>query len=154
MSKQDRLKSDLALIEPILRKTQVCRLGMTDGKMPYVIPLCFGYQDQVLYFHTGICGKKLDILRQNPNVCFEIDEDCQIIEGEMACKWSMKFRSVVGYGKAFLIHTSDEKRAALDVIMRQYSDKAWSYPDEKLTITTIIQLEIESMTALVHGYDL
>ena len=153
MSKQDRLVTDLALIEPILRKARVCRLAMIDGAIPYVIPLCFGYEDRRLYFHTGIRGKKLEILQKNPNVCFEIDEDQQIIEGELACKWSMKFRSVVGYGKAALIYTPEEKRFALDVIMRQYSVKTWSYSDEKLAITTIIRVEIESMTALMYGYN-
>ena len=65
----------------------------------------------------------------------------------------MNFRSVLGYGKAEFLESNSEKRAGLDVIMRQYSDQTYTYPEEKLKITNVVKIEIESVTALVFGHD-
>ncbi len=153
MAKKDKRITDPVMIESIIQKARVMRLAMTEGDRPYVIPLNFGYQSGALYFHTGLKGRKIDVLRKNPHVCFEMDIDLEMVEGEMACQWTMKFRSVVGYGKAVFLNFDADKRAGLDIILRQYSDKSYGYPDEKLKITSIVKIEIESMTALVFGYD-
>lgn len=153
MPKKDKLITDPEIIEAIIKKANVMRLAMADGGNPYLIPLNFGYESGNLYFHTGLRGKKMDLLRKNPNVCFEMDVDHQMVESDIACKWSMKFRSVVGYGKAVVVESDSDKRKGLDAIMRQYSNASYDYPDEKLKITSIVRIEIESMTALVFGYE-
>ena len=76
-------------IEAIIAGAVVCRLAMVDGRRPYVVPLCFGYENRTLYFHTGAKGKKIDVLRNNPNVCFEFDENCRVLEQPAACDWGM-----------------------------------------------------------------
>lgn len=151
MAKQDKLITDPAQIESIMNKARVLRLAMTDGEWPYVIPMNFGYASGTLYLHTGLRGKKIDLLRRNPKVCFALDADQEIVEGETACQWTMKFRSVVGYGRAELLESPVEKRSGLDVIMKQYSDHLYDYPDDKLSITSIVKIRIERMTALVSG---
>ena len=72
-------------IEAIIRQSLVCRLAMTDGNSPYVVPLCFGYRDQTLYFHGAGQGKKLDILKKNSQVCFEFDLTTGLKPGKSAC---------------------------------------------------------------------
>ena len=153
MSKEDRFVKDPEIIESIVRKAAVMRLAMTDGGLPYVIPLNFGYEAGCLYFHTGLRGKKIEMLRRNPNVCFEMDVDHAMVESDTACKWTMKFRSVIGYGKAVFLESNADKRTGLAAIMRQYSDQSYDYPDDKLKITNVIRIDIESMTALIFGYD-
>jgi len=149
--KKDKLITDPQVIESIIRKAKVMRLAMVEGDHPYLIPLNFGYESGILYFHTGLKGRKIDVIRKNPHVCFEMDVDHEMVESEIACKWTMKFCSVVGHGQAVFIESNSEKRIGLDAIMRQYSDQSYTYPDEKLKITSIIKIEIESMTALVFG---
>jgi len=129
-----------------LSRARVCRLGLCDGNQPYVVPLCFGYEDNALYFHCGSEGKKIDILRKNNNVCFEVDIDHELIEAGKPCKWTMKSRSVIGFGKAVFIEDTESKRKALDIIMNQYSEGTFEYPVEVITKTTIIKVEIETMT--------
>ena len=146
MRRKDREIIDLNEIEAIINRSQVCRLAMTDGDVPYVVPLCFGYDKNKLYFHTGFKGKKIDIIKRNPNVCFEFDIDCKVRPGENACKWGMHYRSVIGYGKASFLESDASKRKALDVIMRHYDGEAEIYPDAKVKITAIIEVEIEQMT--------
>ena len=146
MRRKDKEISERNEIEKIITQSQVCRLAMTDGDRPYVVPLCFGYEDNALYFHSAIKGKKLNILRRNPNVCFEFDIDCNVRAADKACDWGMQYRSVIGYGKASIVESDRSRHKALDIIMRQYGGKAESYPDGKVKHTLIIKVDIDMMT--------
>jgi hypothetical protein len=114
--------------------------------MPYIVPLCFGYKDKRLYFHCAHEGKKIDILKRNNRVCFEVEVDQELVASEAACAWGMKFRSVVGFGRAFFIDDAESKKRALDIIMRHYSDKRYAYDEDVLSKTLIIEVEIDCMT--------
>ena len=151
MRKKDREITDASGIRAIIEKVKVCRLGMVNGDKPYIVPLCFGYRDNVLYFHGSLKGQKVDLLRKNPNVCFEFDLINEITEAEKACDWSMKYQSVIGFGKADFIESPDEKREALSIIMAQYSDRPYQFPESILKVTAIIKVEIESMTGKHSG---
>ena len=137
---------DRSEIEAIIRKAMVCRLGLADNGAPYIVPLCFGYKDNCLYFHSAKEGRKIEILKRNNEVCFEFEGELEIQAGKAACDWGMKFRSVIGYGRAFLIEDSDAKRQALDVIMAQYADGVFDYSEKAFEKTLIIKVEIDSMT--------
>jgi nitroimidazol reductase NimA-like FMN-containing flavoprotein (pyridoxamine 5'-phosphate oxidase superfamily) len=152
MRKKEREIKDVTAIEDVLKRAFVCRLGLCEDNRPYVVPLCFGYKDNALYIHCGPEGKKLDIIRKNNNVCFEIDIDHEIIKAEQACKWSFKYKSVIGFGKAVFVEDVESKRKALDIIMRQFSEDTFEYPQETIRNTTIIRVEIESMTDKQSGY--
>lgn len=152
MRRKDKQINDVTAIESIIQQAQVCRLAMCDGGRPYIVPLCFGYKDNVLYFHSAGEGKKLEVLKRNANVCFEFDIDTQLIKAERPCDWGLRYRSVVGFGKAVFIEDVKLKRKALDVIMQQYSEKSFEYPQEAIANITIIKVEIESMTGKQSGY--
>ena len=143
---KDREISDESGIVAIIKKSVVCRLGMTSGNTPYVVPLCFGYHDNTLYFHCALKGMKIDCLRNNPNVCFEFDLNTEVKEAENPCDWGMIYQSVIGFGKAEFIEDPDEKRNALGIIMAQYSDKQFEFPENQVKATAVIRVEIESMT--------
>ena len=64
----------------------------------------------------------------------------------------MKFRSVVGLGKAYFIENLEEKQAALGILMQNYSDKAFLFPEENLNSTLLIKIEIEQITGKESGY--
>lgn len=59
-------------IEGLLRKEVIGRLGCSDGKMVYVVPISYVYDGQYVYCHTHE-GLKVQIMRQHPAVCFEVD---------------------------------------------------------------------------------
>ena len=151
MQRKDKQINDIAAIEDILSRATVCRLGLCDGGQPYVVPLCFGYKDNALYFHCAEQGKKLDILRKNNNVCFEVDIERELIKGKAACEWGMKYKSVIGFGKAVFVEDAESKRKALDIIMQNYSEGAFEYSEEAVKKTVVIKVEIESMTGKQSG---
>jgi len=143
---------DKAQIEAVIRKALVCRLAMCDGDRPYVVPMSFGYEDGALYFHGKATGRKVDTLRKNNRVCFEFDVDVALSPARVPCQCGLKYRSVIGHGKAFFMDDPEEKRKALRVIMRQYAEGSFEFPDEAVARTTIFRVEIESMTGKARGF--
>ena len=146
MRRRDKQVTDKKAIEEIILRSKVCKLAMCDRNQPYVVPLCFGFKDNTLYFHSAPEGKKIEILKKNPNVCFEFEIFSQVIQSAKACKWGMKYQSVIGYGKASFITDEDSKRRAFDIIMNQYAHGSFLYEDASFTSAIIIKVEIESMT--------
>ncbi len=146
MRRKDRQITTESDIRTIIRQSRVCRLAMLDGDRPYIVPLCFGYQDGYLFFHSATRGKKIDLLRKNPTVCFEFDLVHGTVEADKACHWSIQYQSVVGFGKAIFIDNLEQKRQALGVIMQQYSDKAFKFRDNILKATAVFKVRIEAVT--------
>ena len=139
-------------IESIIKKADVCRLGLSDNNTPYIVPLNFGYRDRCLYFHTPKVGKKMDMIKTNNRVCFELDIDHEVVRAENPCDWNMKYRSVIGYGRAFLLEDIDEKRRALDIIVEHYSGRLNEYDEKLVNRLAIIKIQVESMTGKKSGY--
>jgi hypothetical protein len=114
----------------IIAKARWCHVAMVDpeGK-PYVLPMNFGFRDHVIYLHGSQHGKKIDCLKNNPEVCinFSIDHELRYQNQQVACSWSMKYRSVLAYGVVEFIESPEEKVAALDIIMAQYTDSSFRY---------------------------
>jgi len=157
MRRSEKEITDESAIEAIINASLVCRLALSDGDQPYIVPLSFGYQDKVLYFHSALEGKKIDIIKINNRVCFEFDVNTEIIKAEKACKWGMKYQSVIGFGKAVLqsvigfgkavlVENIEEKQKALNIIFSHYSDRNSQFPDKAIKKIAIIKIEIESMT--------
>ena len=133
-------------IEKFLRQSKVCRLAMVDGDKPYMVPLNFGYSDGCLFFHCAKQGRKIDLIKKNPNICFEVDELIRLKKASLACDWGIDFKSVIGSGKAQFLEDSKEKTQALNAIMSQYSGRTFEYPDEMLEKTHVIKVVIDEMT--------
>jgi nitroimidazol reductase NimA-like FMN-containing flavoprotein (pyridoxamine 5'-phosphate oxidase superfamily) len=151
MRRTDKEITDRAEIESIIQRSLVCRLGMVDENRPYIVPLCFGYKDNTLYFHSANQGRKIDILKKNNTVCFEFDIDYEPIKADNPCEWGMNYKSVIGFGKAYLVDDVEAKRPALDLIMQQYSDGTFDYLETKIKNILVIRVEIEHMTGKQSG---
>lgn len=138
-------------VRALLARERVCRLGFAVDGEPYVVPLCYGYdaEKHALVFHTAQEGRKLEFLRVNPRVCFEIDRPMAVRSaGDDACGWGLSFESVIGYGIVVEILSEAEKERALAVLMRQQAGREhpWRFDVKTLTATCVWRLEIESMT--------
>lgn len=146
MRRKDREIKDPQVIASVIRSSTVCRLGMSDDGQPYVIPMSFGYRDGALYFHSASEGRKIDILRKNPRVCIEFDADCRLKTGDGPCNWGFYYQSVTAFGVAAFVEDAAEKRAALDIIMGQYSDRAFTYPESTVAKILVIKVSVTELT--------
>lgn len=144
--------TDRAIIESVIRRATVCRIAMVDRDCPYVVPVCFGYREDTLFFHSAPRGRKLDILSKNGAVCFEFDLDHEIVPAENGCGWNLRYRSVVGFGRASLVEDPEEKCSALDLIVAHYGGQPAAYPESTLERTAVVKVEIQRMTAKLSGY--
>lgn len=151
MRKANREISDKSAIRAIMEEALVCRIGLCDDGMPYVVPMNFGLGENCLFLHCATEGRKLDILRRNDRVCFEMDFLREIKQGPVSCGWGARYESVIGFGRAILVEDPAEKRFALDRIMdHSRAQGPYAYPDDVLAKTTIIRIEIESLRGKRH----
>jgi nitroimidazol reductase NimA-like FMN-containing flavoprotein (pyridoxamine 5'-phosphate oxidase superfamily) len=150
--RQEKEILDRAQIGTILDRALVCRIALCDDSTPYVLPVNFGYESGCLYIHCALEGKKLDILKRNSMVCFEVDIDHALVVGPTPCSYTFNYRSVIGFGSAIFVDNVAEKRKGLDAIIKHYSGGHSSYYDDALAKITILKIEIESMTGKQSGY--
>jgi hypothetical protein len=143
--------SDRAEIEEIIKSAEVCRLGLSDNGMPYIVPLNFGYREGTLYIHCAPKGRKLDILKENDNVCVEFEGRHELIKADKACDWSAKYSSVIGFGKGEIVTDPDGKREGLEVLMSQYSDRDYEFSDDELKTVSIIKVTLHELTGKKRG---
>ncbi len=66
-------KLDTNQVNNLLCSQSIGRLACTDGEQPYIVPISFSYDGVYIYGQTNM-GKKLKIIRKNPDVCFEVDQ--------------------------------------------------------------------------------
>lgn len=146
MRRRDKEITERGAMDAIIGRSRVCRLALSDGLLPYIVPLCFGYDGASLYFHGAAEGEKIDVLKKNNQVCFEFDIDAEVVKGDRPCSFSMRYRSVVGRGLAFFVEDPAGKRKALEAIMRQYGDDAGPLEDKDLSGITVIRVDITRMS--------
>ena len=152
MRRLEKEIKDRKQIETIMAKAKCCRIALVDGILPYIVPINFAVNNNHLYFHSANEGKKIDILRKNNSVCFEIDIEGEIVESKTACSWGMKYVSVIGFGQAFFIEDNTKKRKALDILMEKYAGRSgFSYSDDELEKIIIIDVKIDQIYGKQSG---
>ena len=149
MRRKDREITDFNEIIDIIKHCDVCRIAMHDDEYPYMVPMNFGLDivdGQIyLYFHCAKDGKKVELLRKNPKVMFEMD--CEHIfilyEERMSC--TMGYKSVMGYGIMEFVEEND-KLKALQILMRQYHAEEFKFNTNMIAVTEVLRLKVTSMT--------
>jgi nitroimidazol reductase NimA-like FMN-containing flavoprotein (pyridoxamine 5'-phosphate oxidase superfamily) len=152
MRRKDREVTGIEELLGIIQKCKVFRLGMTDGTMPYIVPLNFGYEYRdttlTLYFHGAREGKKTNALKQDNRVCFEMDGEYALTTGELACDYGFNYASVIGFGTVELIEEDAEKIRALNLLMRHQTgeNRDFTYGEAQLRAVAVYRLKAETFT--------
>ncbi len=145
MRRPDRLVTDRAAIDDVLHRAELLHLAMTGPDGPYVVPVNFGYDgDGRIYIHCALEGRKLDVIAQDPRVCFEASVDVRVVPST-GCGWTTRFRSVVGFGTAALVTDEGEKVHALGTVISHYSGAPETVPPAKAKGVAVLRIDIESM---------
>lgn len=146
--------TDKELIEETISKCSICYVGLadTDGT-PYVLPMNFGYQGGTVYLHSAPEGRCISILESNPKVCitFSTDHDLVFQHPEVACSYRMRSKSVLCWGEVQFEENFDKKTEALNIIMKQYSDKDFSYSDPAVKNVKIWIVELDKISCKEFG---
>lgn len=141
---------DTAIIEHVLNTAHVGRLGsITREGWPMVKPLNFVYINGAIYFHTATEGEKIDDIRRDSRVCFEVDMPVALVKSKSdPCLCEYLYRSVIIKGRAELIEAESERKDALSALMKKYQPEGGygGFSPEKLKITGVVRIDIVRMT--------
>ncbi len=138
-----------AQTEALLLSAQVGHLGTVgeDG-FPYVTPIHFVFVDGCIYFHGLTKGLKLDNLRKNFNVCFEVESSYTYLQANTPCDTNTAYQSVIIRGEAMPLVDKDRIIYILDAIVAKYTPqhKGKIYPNEMLKMTGVVEIKVRERT--------
>ncbi len=150
MRKKQFEVTDLDQILQILDRCDVCRIALNEGDYPYIVPMNFGYSCQdgqiALYFHSANLGKKIEMLRKNGKVGFELDTSHRVVFADNPCDFAMEFESIIGTGEIRFLE-NEEKPFAFTCLMKQYDkEKEYTHFDPKMVeITAVMKLTVKEL---------
>lgn len=156
MTRRELEVTDQNEIKSILDKCKYLHLGLVDGDEPYVVAMNYGYviegEQLVLYLHAAPVGYKLDLIRKNPKVFFEMECDVVPFEGEtagkkVACKFGISYSSIMGKGTAELVENVEEKMHALTVLMDTQTQQDFIFNEKLVSVVSVIKITVSDYTA-------
>ena len=151
ITKREREVTDINEIKEILDKSMIVHVGMIDGDEPYVVPMNYGYTledgELCIYLHGATVGRKIDIIKANPKVFFEMECDVTPFEGKVACQYGTTYASVMGLGKAEVLETPEEKIDGLVKFMKTQTGKDFAFDEKIVSIVSVIKITAKDFTA-------
>ena len=143
--------TDINEIKTILDKSKIVHLGLVDGDEAYVVPMNYGYvmEDErlTLYLHGATKGRKIDLMKANPKVFFEMECDLQPFEGKTACHYGIAYASVMGRGTAEIVEDTEEKKKGLSVLMKTQTEKDFTFNGKMAAVVAVIRIDVTEYTA-------
>lgn len=151
MSRKDRIVTDENIKIDTLKSMDIIRLGLVDNGLAYIVPVNFAYYNNAIYFHTGLDGRKIPLLKNAGKISFQADKFDGLKTHETACGHSSYFTSVYGEGIPVFLETKEDKYFGLDLLMEKYTGKKWNdFPEKILNITNVIRIDITKLEAVIH----
>lgn len=151
MTRREREVTDPVEINDILATSKILHLGLSDDNMPYVVPMNYGYEfvdgRLIVYIHGATKGYKLDVIRKNPNCCFEMDCDVMPFEGKVACQYGTVYRSVIGRGRVTILDDVNEKMHGMTVLMKTQTGKDFSFNEKLVSIVSVLRIDVSEYSA-------
>ena len=151
MTKRELQITDENQIRAILDEAKVLHLGLCVDNEPYVVPMNYGYRMEngrlTIYLHSALQGKKLDMIRANPRVFFEMDCNRVSFEGEKPCQYGLAYSSVMGRGEARIIEDVEEKKQAMSLLMKTQTEKDFTFEDRLVSIVAVVRIDVTEFTA-------
>jgi hypothetical protein len=134
-------------MEKLLTEERVGYLGLSQHNVPYVVPLTFGYWEGKIIFHGSLEGKKLEIIRENPAVCFTVSRHYgEMVSHPQGAECHADSDSVICYGRARIIEDIQERCRILNKFNRRLQPQAREITEEEVEFCCAVEIRIEQMT--------
>ena len=127
------IKSKEKIIE-FLSSQQTGRISSIDENgYPQTIPMNFVFINDVVYMHSHIKGEKLENIKRNQKVGFEVDKSLEFLPSYFsdptdASLADTLYISVVIKGNASIVLDKEEKTTALNGLMKKYQPEGGYEP--------------------------
>jgi uncharacterized protein len=145
---------DRDTVNQILDEAFLCHVGFVAEGQPFVIPMSYGRDGDVLYIHGSVASRMLRHLEQGVPVCVTVTLVDGLVLARSVFNHSMNYRSVIILGTATLVDDPSEKLAALRALSEHILPHRWDdsrQPNEKeLKATSVLRLPINEFSAKVR----
>ena len=114
-----------------------------------VKPLNFVHHRGMIYFHSALEGEKIEAIRRDSRVCFEVDLPIAYVKSTgIPCKADYLYRSVIIRGRAHVVAEREERVSALKALMQKYQPEGGygGFTEDKLALTAVVRIDIVEMT--------
>ncbi|HBG71841.1 MAG: hypothetical protein A2W93_12755 [Bacteroidetes bacterium GWF2_43_63] len=140
----------------IISGSKTCFVAMVDSEgKPYNLPFNFGFDEDYIYLHSGTEGKKMTILRSNPNVCiaFSNSEEIAYQSADVACSHFMKYKSVLVWGPVEFIDDPAEKIAVMNKFMKHYTGREdFKYNMPAINNVQVYRVSTKNISGKTYGF--
>ncbi len=150
MRRKDKKIASYVEVEELLSNALVGRLGTCSNNIPYITPVNYIYDNDKIYFHSAHEGRKIENIKLNQQVCFEIDKIISIIPGmRMPCGSTTEYKSVIVFGDIRVVVDIDEKTDVLNKLIEKYAPEAPRLPDSSVAAerTNVLVIDVKEITA-------
>lgn len=155
MRRKDREITCPETIRQYIHQCEICRIGFSDDGEVYIVPLNFGIEEEngsyTFYFHGAKEGRKIDLIKSNPAVGFEMDCHYALVTGEKGHDCTARFRSIIGNGRMAIVEDAGEKLRGLQSIMRHATGKDdWQFDERMVAAVCVFKLTVEKLSCKEH----
>ena len=152
MRRKDRELTDKNEIIKVLHKADTCKIAFAVNNIPYIVCMNYGFEwiDEfpTFYFHCAHEGKKLEQMKENNYICFQLDTDHDLEYRQESTYCTMHYASIVGMGYLEIAETESERKKGLDLLMQHHDHPVpEKYPEGSMSRTTVLSLKVTEFTA-------
>lgn len=140
-------------IEEIIKSCKVCNVAMSVGNIPYVLPMNFALEDNVVILHSAQNGRMWDTIQENPHVCISwtLGEELTWQNERVGCSYRMISQSALVEGTVEFIDEFNEKERCIHKLMAQYSELQFKFNKPAIDNVGIMKVHINRITAKEFG---
>lgn len=148
-------------IKKFLHRGKIARIASRFNVQPFINASTFFYDEAKhrIIFHSNIAGRVRANIEQHPEVCVEVSEFGKLLPSNIALEFSLQYRSVIAFGKAYLIEDEIEKKQALHQLIQKYFGEMQIEKDyrpiteKELKRTSAYEIKIESWSGKENWKD-
>ena len=143
---------NLQQIEEVLKKQVVGRLGCNYGGTVYVVPISYAYDGEYIYVHTRE-GMKMDIMRKNPDVCFQTDVMQNMGNWQSVIAWG-KFEELEdGIDRNHALQMLNDRILPLITSETVHLSPLWPFqPDQSSIEGIVFRIHVSKKTGRFENY--
>lgn len=142
------------IIYQILNEAFICHVGFISDGQPVVIPTAYGRAEDVLYIHGSVASRMLRALADGIRVCVTVTLVDGLVLARSAFHHSMNYRSIVVFGKAYVVRGAMEKAKALRLFSEHVIPGRWAevrQPNEgELKKTLVLRMPLMEASAKIR----
>jgi nitroimidazol reductase NimA-like FMN-containing flavoprotein (pyridoxamine 5'-phosphate oxidase superfamily) len=149
-----RGRYDRETVYQIMDEAPVCHVGFVVEGQPFVIPTLHARDGDELLLHGARKSRLIQHVQAGHPVCASFALFDGWVLGKAACSHSMNYRSVVLFGRGWLVEQAEDKMRAFELFTERMMPGRWAEVrppnDAELAATAIVAIAVEEASAKVR----